>query len=107
MKQTVLSYAAGIFDVRGSIRINIITYDNYGIGEYNPIVRLVVPNIKIDVLQYLKSRFGGCISRADKDRMYWQCSCRRAFKFCKEVLPYMNNKKKADDCRAIIRFYAP
>ncbi len=115
MKKVTLSYAAGVFDVRGSIRVNPTSYDKYGVQYYNPIIRLVIMESKVEVLQFLKHHFGGCISRADYGdkrskrawgRLYWQITSEADIvRFCKKVPRFFKNKAKVEECEKLLQFY--
>lgn len=89
-----LSYAAGVFDVRGSILMHRCYIKK---SQYRyPRVRLKVTSSKFKVLDYLKENFGGCITKSDAlgYTKEWVLSHEKAAEFLKSIAPYMKNPKK-------------
>jgi len=102
MNQRTLHYAAGVFDVRGSILMSR-AYANSCPYRY-PRVRLNLINKKAGVLDYLKQNFGGCITNADGIGYVkqWTTSNKKAIEFISAILPYMQNKKRIKQINFIL-----
>ena len=101
-KKEKLHYAAGVFDVRGSILIGNC-YSRNIVYKY-PKVRLSVPKSKVEVLCFLKDCFGGCVTNTVPLGVIqqWTTSNKKAIVFMKEILPYMKNKKRIKQIEFIL-----
>lgn len=94
MKIEILAYTAGLLDGEGSIGIICMKpgkNNNYKLPYHQLHVGIV--NTHKGVLDWLKIKFGGSISRHDKNAKsktwHWTINTRKAAAFLKIIYPYL------------------
>lgn len=93
-----LAYIAGFIDGEGSIGL----YKRTPRGDHNPeyIVQITIVQVEKEVLEYIKSFFGGCLSKkkiySDKHRQSYQLKFthNKAVEFAEQIEPYLIIKRE-------------
>jgi|SRR5882724_1042560 len=99
---TDVAYAAGLFDGEGTVGV-----ERYGGRGYNVTAR--VTNTNLDVLEWLRSRFGGFTQQAyaahdnRKACFYWTAKAKIAEAFLEAVRPYLIIKRRQATIALIVR----
>ena len=94
MKKDDLIYLAGIVDGEGCVSV---TYKTKAGHER---IRLTISNTDRNLIDWLTSRVGGCVSTYHKVRgnrkvaYHWEVYSDKAFKLLTELLPYIKLKKR-------------
>ena len=93
MKKDDLIYLAGIVDGEGCVSVS------YKTKARHERIRLTVSNTDRNLIDWLTSRVGGCVSKNQgrgnrKPAYHWEVYTDNAFKLLTELLPYLKLKKR-------------
>ncbi len=103
-RKEVLAYAAGLIDGEGSIVL-------HRSGKWR-CPGLSVTSTSVELLEWLKSEFGGGISSKNETRpkhspsWQWRLSAPATMVLLPQILPYLREKKKLLRARFIIKGFA-
>lgn len=96
-----IAYIAGVLDSRGSI----LLWKNPKERHKQPVIRMTVVNRRKAILDFLKEKLGGDVSKYDSKRHYYQIRGAKAIEVLGKLQPLFKTHRRINQCNLLLKEY--